>query len=204
MLAGGLPWRGRHWFGGRGTQALDCRRALAVLFLLTSVEQSHSLLRSALDSFSGGEKPASGRRLRVVSINCDVGSRTALDEAGRFEPDIVLLQESPGEQAVREVATSIFGSGASVVWSPDCSIAARGELRPVAGKERHFVEAAWTMQDGRTIEVVCLRLSPPVGALRFLGPGLLDRSRRRPTKTACRSDRDRKRRSRTCRASGQS
>jgi endonuclease/exonuclease/phosphatase (EEP) superfamily protein YafD len=131
---------------------------LLLSFLICSVEQSRSLSRSAWYSLFTRRDS----HLRVVTINCDGGSRQAADEAARFEPDIVLLQESPNEQALHDMAQAMFGSAAGVVWSPDCSIVARGQLRPTNVKEKKFVQATLTLVDGRTIEIVCLRLSPPI------------------------------------------
>ena len=135
---------------------------LVLSFVIGSVEQSHSLSRSAWYSlFKRGEVERRSH-LRVVTINCNVGSRQAVEEAAQFDPDIILLQESPNEQAVHDIAQSMFGSEAGVVWSTDCSIVARGQLQPKSGKENHFVQATFTLVDGRTIEVICLRLSPPI------------------------------------------
>ena len=131
-------------------------------FLIFSVEQSRSLSRSAWYSLFNRREEGHHSHLRVVTINCNVGSRRAAVESTRFDPDIVFLQESPNEQVVRDMAQSLFGSAASIVWSSDCSIAARGQLRPTSSEAKNFVQATWTRVDGRTIEVICLRLSPPL------------------------------------------
>jgi len=140
--------------------------ALLLLFLVFSVEQSRTLSRSAWDSVFNSTKGAQRRHLRVVTVNCNLGSRQAAGEVARFDPDIVLLQESPNERAVDELAHSMFGSSASTVWSPDCSILARGRLHPANGhdttRDAKFVQATLTLVNGRMIEVVCFRLSPPV------------------------------------------
>ena len=135
---------------------------LLLSFLICSVEQSHSLSRSAWYSLFDRRNVEHRSHLRVVTINCNVGSRQAVDEAAQFDPDIMLLQESPNEQAVHDIAQSMFGSEASVVWSTDCSIVARGQLQPTNGNQNNFVQATLTLVDGRTIEVICLRLSPPL------------------------------------------
>ena len=131
-------------------------------FLILSIEQSRSLSRSGWHSLFSRREDGDRPELRVVTINCSVGSRQAVDEVIRFGPDIVFLQESPNEQAVREMAQAMFASAASVVWSPDCSIVARGQLRPINRKETHFVQATWTLPDSQAMEVICIRLSPPI------------------------------------------
>ena len=131
-------------------------------FLMFSVEQSRSISRSAWYSTVGSSEHRDRSHVRVVTINCNVGSRQAADEVTRFDPDIVLLQESPSEQVAHEMAESMFGGEAGVVWSADCSILARGQLRPSNHKEKHFVQATLALVDGQTMEVICLRLSPPL------------------------------------------
>ncbi|HEX3725111.1 MAG TPA: hypothetical protein VHV08_02670, partial [Pirellulales bacterium] len=118
---------------------------LLLSFVNCSVEQSHSLSRSAWYSLFSRREERHRSHLRVVTINCNVGSRQAADEATQFDPDIVLLQESPNEPAVRDMAQSMFGNEASIVWSADCSIVARGQLQPTNGKGKDFAQATLTL-----------------------------------------------------------
>jgi vancomycin resistance protein VanJ len=136
--------------------------AIAFAFLAFFVEQTWSLGRSARNLLVGGAQDNLQPRLRVVTINCNAGSQSAAREVLRFNPDVVFLQESPNEEAVRDLAETLFGSAASHVWSPDCTVIARGKLEPTNAKARHFVQATLTFIDGQVVEVMYLRLSPPV------------------------------------------
>jgi endonuclease/exonuclease/phosphatase (EEP) superfamily protein YafD len=135
---------------------------LLLFFVGFSVEQSHSLSRAVWYSLFRSREEGHRSCVRVVTINCNVGSRQAADESTQFDPDIVLLQESPNEQVVRDIGESLFDSEASIVWSADCSIVARGKLVPTNQKDKLFVQATLTLADGRTIEVICFRLSAPL------------------------------------------
>ncbi len=114
-----------------------------------------------------------GRAVRVVSLNCGLGSApSAAAEVVRYDPDIVLLQESPGQEEVERLARELFGSNGGVVWSYDTSILARGRVVPPAGfRPSHFVRATVTLPSGFEVDVVSLRLSPPVTDLTFWTPG---------------------------------
>lgn len=133
---------------------------LVCMYLLFVVEQTRSLARLAWDWLPFDAPNAES--FRVVSINCNVGSKLAAAEAARFEPDVVLLQESPNQEAVQALAATLFGEEGAVVWSTDCSIVARGSLQASDQQGRSFVQATWTRSDGRMVEIVCVRLSPPV------------------------------------------
>jgi hypothetical protein len=98
-------------------------------FVVVSIEQTHSLSRSVWYALFPGSIAPNRVQLRVVTINCDLGSQSAAAEAVRFDPDIVLLQESPSEETVRALAQSLFGPAGDSVWSSDCSIVARGRLQ---------------------------------------------------------------------------
>jgi vancomycin resistance protein VanJ len=140
-------------------------------FLGLSVEQSRSLARSMADLLSQRHEVGTGAALRVVSINCAGGSPSAAKEAFSFSPDVVFLQESPNEQVVRELATTLFGTEGSVAWSPDCSIIARGQLQPSSNQTPVSMAATLTLPDGKQVELVCLRLSPPVVRYDLWSPG---------------------------------
>src|SRR5262249_23977787 len=76
-----------------------------------------------------------GRALRVVSLNCFVGNPEAAAEGGALEPDVVLLQETPNERAVRDLARRWCGADAVVVYPPppqfaDSCLVARGHVLP--------------------------------------------------------------------------
>ncbi|MCA9219511.1 MAG: endonuclease/exonuclease/phosphatase family protein, partial [Planctomycetales bacterium] len=150
---------GPMWLRGQSWQ----RRTLAAglfIYALFAVEEVSSLGRWAWHGFRLED---SGPRVRIVSLNCNVGSSVAAREVLALNPDVVLLQESPGEAAVWEVAWELFGEEAAVVYGRDCSIVARGRLEAVDDFPNATGTAAiWTMPDDRPLRVVSLRLAPPV------------------------------------------
>ena len=156
MAVGGFGWTG----ASRRERAVAV--AIALAFLWLSVEQTHSLARSAKDGLSSGRHDDQPPRLRVISINCNIGAASAAREAAVLDPDIVLLQEAPGEEGVRELTQSMFGDAGSFVWSPDCAIIARGALQRTDNAAQHFVQATLQLTSGQTLEVISLRLSPPL------------------------------------------
>jgi hypothetical protein len=107
---------------------------------------------------------AHGRSFRAITFNCNAGSKLTAFEIVRLRPDVVLLQESPNQESVQELAEKLFGSEGAVCWSADCSIIVRGKLQAVArsGSSRHFVHATWTRVDGEAMDIICVRLTPPV------------------------------------------
>ncbi len=155
LLLGVLGWSGAPRWEKRALVVA------ALLFAATTVEQTRSLGRLAWRTV-GRSAPAPASRLRVATLNCDVASVAAAGEVRPLRPDIVLLQESPNAEALRRLANDLFGDEGSVVWSPDCAIVARGQLRQVATPHSHFVQATLALSNGGEVEVVCLRLAPPV------------------------------------------
>jgi endonuclease/exonuclease/phosphatase (EEP) superfamily protein YafD len=73
---------------------------------------------------------ARGDGLRVVSANCAGGNADVVREALAYEPDVLLLQESPTEPALAEAVAEHLNY--RFFWGPDCSIAVHGEARRVA------------------------------------------------------------------------
>ncbi len=132
------------------------------MVLLTSVEQLRSVTRFVL---LGGIPVASeshNQSLRVASHNCSTGSLSAAEEVVPFRPDVVLLQESPSLERVTKLAHKLFPDGSAVVWSPDCTIIARGRLIRSATPADFFVQATVAVAEGAEIEVFSVRLMPPV------------------------------------------
>ncbi len=141
--------------------SLRTRLAVVAILLMIGanwVEQFASIARYTLDVVSADQ---SQPWLRVVSLNCSTGSRRAAEEVASFNPDVVLLQESPSEDVLAELATKLFGEQASVLVTGDCSILARGTLQLIS-QSRNYLRARLDRADGRTVHVVCVRLLPPV------------------------------------------
>jgi vancomycin resistance protein VanJ len=133
---------------------------IAILWCLyapCNIEESRSLWRSVQGSHAS--TPEQAADIRVITFNCASGV-ASVEEAFQQEPDLILLQESPSEVAVRAAAAKRWGPEASVVWSPDASIVARGRVTLRERSPRGvWVWATWHREDG-DVEVVSLRLSP--------------------------------------------
>jgi endonuclease/exonuclease/phosphatase (EEP) superfamily protein YafD len=113
-----------------------------------------------------------GRAIRVVSLNCRLGDARAAAEVAQYDPDIVLLQESPSLEEVEELAHRLYGMDGSALWDFDTSILARGEIEPrTPDRALHFTHGFVRMPGGLEVDVVSLRLNPPVARLDFWAPG---------------------------------
>jgi endonuclease/exonuclease/phosphatase (EEP) superfamily protein YafD len=152
LLLAGLGWRRGRLAGAVG--------GLWLLFLLGFAEEPWSLLRGTIPARH--ESPT--RVIRIVSLNCAGGSLEAAREVKRYQPDIVLLQESPSRDAVQQLARELFGEEGGWAHGPDASIIARGNVQPypLSRDEKIFLtHARVTLTDGKPMEVIGLRLSPP-------------------------------------------
>jgi vancomycin resistance protein VanJ len=112
---------------------------------------------------------AEGRALRVVTANCGGGIPEAAEEALSYEPDIVLLQESPGPADLDAIVSR--HPDYSAVHGLDVSILARGEAErlPSQGSPLVVTGAAVTV-DGRAMTVVNAHLHLPYLYGRFWSP----------------------------------
>lgn len=146
---------------------------LAIVFLLLFVEQSQSLLRlTSWPTESWRKLCKDDRCLRVVSLNCGDGGIRSLREVADGNPDLVLIQESPSEESVREVAQELYGEEAFILYGWNSSIVGRGEMREqFIVVSDHFVHVRVKLNAGQEIDVVSLRLSAPVARLDFWSPG---------------------------------
>lgn len=133
-------------------------------FGLIFVEEFRSLPRELL--------PAQNRDFRVITLNCAGGSALAAAEVKALQPDLVLLQESPSRPDLERLAQELFGDSTLVTSGPDAAILARGKLTPIPRPRRigNFVAARWEPAPGQSIDVVSLRLAPPVLRFDLLNP----------------------------------
>lgn len=102
--------------------------------------------------------------LRIVSLNC-AGSRSAVAEVVALRPDIVLIQESPGREPLVALAGELFGKDGNVLVGVDASIVARGAIEELAvpdSVDLYAVHGRVRLTDGRELEVISLRLEPPL------------------------------------------
>ncbi|MFM9963537.1 MAG: endonuclease/exonuclease/phosphatase family protein [Planctomycetaceae bacterium] len=139
--------------------------AVALLWLwfdVAYIEESTSLARSVCSRWSEPVvSDSQNLRFRTVSLNCADGALRTAREAAALEPDILLFQESPGRDALEQLAAELFGNSQGVLWSPDTSIVSRWPILPAESKD-HFVVGRVQIPNGPTLKVVCLRLAPPV------------------------------------------
>jgi hypothetical protein len=139
---------------------------LWLVFVGLFAEESRSLMRvGAWPDPAWAASRAQGRAIRVVSLNCAGGSSEAAGEVADYPPDIVLLQESPSRKEVESLGQRLFGKQAAVLWGIDTSVIARGRLAPAGPKDKPlgcFTHARVRLSSGRTVDVISIRLMPPV------------------------------------------
>lgn len=134
-----------------------------LLTLAASADAPPALLRLAAAPPARPAANKSGRVLRVISLNCGGGNVRAVEELAAYQPDLLLLQESPGRTQLEEAARKLFGDEAAVVWGADASIVARGKLsaQPLPKHvSSNAVRAVWQIAERIELDVVSLRLEP--------------------------------------------
>lgn len=114
----------------------------------------------------------SGRAIRVVTLNCAGGSLAAATEVVPLQPDLVFLQESPSRAGIESLARTLFKDKGDFAWGRDCSLIVRGGLKleedPLLNNT--YNRGTATLPSGQKIELVSLRLSPPVFRFDFHNP----------------------------------
>ena len=158
-----LTWTAWSRDGKRRVAAVSI---LWLAFLLAFAEEPRSLTR-----FPAAERGGGG--LRVVSLNCAGGSVEAAAEVAAVAPDLVLLQEAPTASQVRKLGAQLFGAEAGTVCGLDTAILARGTLlpSPLPRGTSHFIAAHVRLAGMGEVEVVSLRLIPPVVRFDLWSPG---------------------------------
>jgi vancomycin resistance protein VanJ len=143
------------------------------VFAFLFVEETRSLLRTEVMSTAEWQAVReSGHGLRVVSLNCNVGRTRSAEEVVAWQPDIVLLQESPGSEQLNRLTTTVFGEDGDSLHGGDVSISTRGVIRPkFADPKSHFVHAEVQLPTGVVVDVLSVRLAPPIPRLDFWMPG---------------------------------
>jgi endonuclease/exonuclease/phosphatase family metal-dependent hydrolase len=124
-------------------------------FLVGFADEPSSFVRMWLP------QPARSESLRVVTLNC-AGVGSAARAVRAFDPDIVLVQESPSSGDLEALATDMFGSTTNLVRGVDASILARGRVQEVQVPRQsrgNFVHARVELR-GQAVNVISLRLWP--------------------------------------------
>ena len=128
------------------------------------------LIRPSRFWFLSSKTHATGLHLRVISLNC-AGQLAAAEEVGSWKPDIVLLQESPSSNDVARLTRKWFGDAGDCLVGLDCSIIAHGRLTRLSDlKTIRFTQARLTLPQGKDVEVISLRLVPPIVRLDLWSP----------------------------------
>jgi hypothetical protein len=137
-----------------------------LVFALGWVEELRSFVRSAVATVAG-TTTLPGQSIRVVSLNC-AGSESSVADLQRTNPDIVLLQEAPGEEALARMTAKLFGATGRYCTAGDVAILAGGPVsEPIADKRGTFNAARVELPNVAPIECVSLRLDPPPTRLDF-------------------------------------
>lgn len=106
------------------------------------------------------------RRLRVVSLNCNVGNQAAAREVIKLRPDLVLFQETVSKPVAQEVARELWAETGAVAATAECSIIADGNLRVLAADPAAaFVLCEWITRADESCLVASVRLAPPATRL---------------------------------------
>jgi hypothetical protein len=146
--------------------ALACAAGWLVFLFLAADAPESLLRRPALSDADFDAARSAGRGLRVVSLNCAYVMPAAARETVALRPDIVLLQESGTRRAVEDIGRELYGGDAVVIWDFDTSVLARGSLVEREAISRMgqgaFTRALIRLDSGRRVEVVSLRLPPPI------------------------------------------
>jgi hypothetical protein len=156
ILLAGLVWDGER-------KRVSGAVALAWLaFLLMFAEEPRSLARGVVGSIATRQIAGTATRLRVTALNCGGGSPAA--EVQALSPKLVLLQETPTRKHVQKLGAQLFGAEAAEWTGLDDALVARGTLSPrtLPRGTSHFVAARARLEGIGKVEVVSLRLIPPV------------------------------------------
>lgn len=142
---------------------------VSLLFTILFVEESRTLPIGLLRSQAVTRNQAENQdSIRVLSFNCAGAAHQRLNEILSYDADVILLQESPGDQAIQALAKAAFGDDGQAIWNGDTSIVVRGKFRTLHRQvDKHFVVVEAMLASGQTIGIVSLRLSPPVFRLDF-------------------------------------
>lgn len=120
---------------------------LWLCFVAVQVEESRSLLRCLVPVEQVGDS------FRVTTVNCS-SSIVSIRDALLDEPDVLLIQESPPEQALADLLQE--KGGYQLLSGLDASIVVRGEI--VGSHQARFYTMGSAVIDGRHYSIVSLRL----------------------------------------------
>lgn len=123
-------------------------------------EETHALVRELGQSIDPKAAPPENRQFRVVSVNT-AGSAEALGRAFDLNPDLVIVQESPGGKEVTSLADEEFGPDVSYFVAARQAIIGRGELMAtLTGEDGKAIHARLKLRDGFVIDITSVYLDP--------------------------------------------
>lgn len=142
--------------------------ALWSIFAGVFVDETQGLWRWAARTIDPpSAKESDSDSLRVISLNC-AGNAQAAIELKQYSPDVVLLQESPSRDQVAALTESLFGESGNFLHKTDTAILVRGSLLDQTPSDvNHFAHATARLASGREVDLVSLRLAPPVFRVDF-------------------------------------
>ena len=112
-----------------------------------------------------------GEAIRIISLNCAGSNIEAAKEVIQYDPDIVLLQESPSYKELELLAKELFADKAGMVIGIDASIIVRGKVQTYPEfRSTHITKAHIQLTSGIETEVISLHLRPPGICLNVLLP----------------------------------
>ncbi|WP_417386466.1 endonuclease/exonuclease/phosphatase family protein [Gimesia sp.] len=130
------------------------------LFLVVFADTPLSLWRGLWQSSAAAEShPTEENALRVISLNAHSSSR-AVAALDRWQPDLILIQETPGAGTLREVGQIMLGENFGLLAGVDASILSRTPIEPLASSVNYTIGKV-SVKPGQEVIVVSLRLTPP-------------------------------------------
>ena len=141
-----------------------------LLFTILHIEEPRSLIRGF---FLPATIEKSEGALRIITINCGGGQTRALSELTSFDPDILLLTESPPLADIQSFARDLFGDEHAYVFNADTSIIVRGELIDVRSNHNQrilYSHAIFRRTGMDPIHLFSVRLPPSMIRLDWWNP----------------------------------
>ena len=160
-----LRWAPRRWVIG----VVGCWMAYFAVF----GDEPRGLIRSILPAPEVQARSASGSSMiRVITVNCSSEAR-AVEESAAMSPDILLVQESPAEPVLLAFSERHFGRRDGGAHGGDVGVLAQGTVQVRYASRTAFgafLHCSVQLDAGSTVDVVCLRLSPPTVRIDLWSP----------------------------------
>ncbi len=137
-----------------------------LVFILIFAEEPRSLFRGLYVSNSKWESLPENKRITIISLNCAGGNIEAFRETLSYNPDIILLQETPSsKEEIEFCVEEMFEGDVAIAYGPDATIIVRGQLEEISlpkPQNIFMTQAQVRLESGYKLEVNCIRLKPPM------------------------------------------